>query len=415
MATRTVRLTEDITYTVPAGVTSLTVECWGAGASGGDGINSGGGGGGGGAYAAKTFSVTPGATYTVTIGQPGVLPDHAAKGGDGGDSSFSTEVIAKGGIGGDGSYGSTGLGGPGGSAASSTGTTKYSGGTGGNGQNSGDTGGGGGGAAGATGDGGNGGNTTSGNGNGEGGKGGAYGVNSASGGPGQFPGGGGGGGEGNTFTNAGATGGRGCVKISYDSDNIVIDTTGVNNKDAYIDGYSGYVNSNYGSNTLGYIYNYSGWQIVHTLMNFTLPTVPGTILDVRLWINCLTDRSFNSGYLYIVAHELDADWAEDTVTWNNAPTYDSTVIGRFQMPGYAGWQSIPLMGPEALNPLTLGSGDTVNIRIKSDVESSHYNGQAQWASKEYTDDTSLRPYLEVVYETEGGGGVTHKNFRFSGL
>ena len=52
------------TWTAPAGVTSITIECWGAGGGGGMDTNSnngGGGGGGGGAYAkVNNFAVTPG-------------------------------------------------------------------------------------------------------------------------------------------------------------------------------------------------------------------------------------------------------------------------------------------------------------------------------------------------------------------
>ncbi len=61
-------------FTVPAGVTSLTIEVVGAGAAGG---GNGGGGGGGGGYAKGIYSVTPGAVLTVHIASPisGYTPD----------------------------------------------------------------------------------------------------------------------------------------------------------------------------------------------------------------------------------------------------------------------------------------------------------------------------------------------------
>ncbi|WP_426064110.1 choice-of-anchor D domain-containing protein [Flavobacterium sp. DSP2-3-1] len=62
-------------FTVPAGVTSIDIEAWGAGGAGGGaaGTNSSGGGGAGGGYAKKTsFIVVPGATYNVTVGAGGV-------------------------------------------------------------------------------------------------------------------------------------------------------------------------------------------------------------------------------------------------------------------------------------------------------------------------------------------------------
>lgn len=59
-------------FVVPAGVTKIIVQTWGAGGSGGSPIsasgNFGGGGGGGGAYAAKIITVTSGSTYYYKVG-----------------------------------------------------------------------------------------------------------------------------------------------------------------------------------------------------------------------------------------------------------------------------------------------------------------------------------------------------------
>ena len=70
------------TFTPPAGITSITVECWGGGGAGGSAQkptgatgNAGAGGGGGGAYAKKmNIPVTPGTPYTVTIPAAAVAP-----------------------------------------------------------------------------------------------------------------------------------------------------------------------------------------------------------------------------------------------------------------------------------------------------------------------------------------------------
>jgi hypothetical protein len=86
------------TFTVPGGVTSLTVEAWGGGGKGGSIVSATNavGGGGGGAYAKKTITVVPGEQYTYVVGTGST--SNAA----GGDSSFSslapnTLVRAKGG------------------------------------------------------------------------------------------------------------------------------------------------------------------------------------------------------------------------------------------------------------------------------------------------------------------------------
>lgn len=125
------------TWTAPAGVTSVQVECWGAGGGGaGDGSNDNlaPAGGGGGAYAiVTTVSVTPLSSYSYTVGTGGT-GGSGGSGGDGAagtDSSFNgTTCVAIGGAGGTGSGGGNGTGGDGGTSAASTGDTKYSGGNG---------------------------------------------------------------------------------------------------------------------------------------------------------------------------------------------------------------------------------------------------------------------------------------------
>ncbi len=84
------------TFTVPAGVTSVTVEAWGGGGRGGSRTSGsdGYGGGGGGAYARRLVPVISGATYTVTVGTGS--NDNALPGND---SWFinNTTILAKGG------------------------------------------------------------------------------------------------------------------------------------------------------------------------------------------------------------------------------------------------------------------------------------------------------------------------------
>jgi hypothetical protein len=98
-------------FTVPSGVSSLTLEVIGAG---GKGISNGGGGGGGGGYASGVYSVTPGATLSVKVGAPNVNPTAGTSSvqgllsatGGGNGTSVSPNTI----IGGAGSAG-TGIGG----------------------------------------------------------------------------------------------------------------------------------------------------------------------------------------------------------------------------------------------------------------------------------------------------------------
>ncbi|WP_425636400.1 beta strand repeat-containing protein [Algoriphagus yeomjeoni] len=214
-------------FTVPAGVTNISVSVWGAGGGGGfnnatrpNGSPLGAIGGGGGAFIlANPYPVTPGATIPYTIGTGGIgqtagspVP-HTA--GTGMPSSFGsgtslTYLIANGGAGGRGT-----LGGGGGSPVTG-GPYVYSNGgnseTPGNGNNSPGSGGGAAGSSSGVGADGNagGGEGIGINGAGSGGPGGAAG---ASGGNGIQPGGGGGGEGGDGAS--GGNGGAGRIIISY--------------------------------------------------------------------------------------------------------------------------------------------------------------------------------------------------------
>lgn len=97
------------TFTVPAGVTSVQVECWGGGGGGGSagGNNSEAGGGSGGAYVKNTsISVTPNSQYAIVVGGGGTA------GNPGGQSFFSSAstILAVGGNNGGGAIGNNSVG-----------------------------------------------------------------------------------------------------------------------------------------------------------------------------------------------------------------------------------------------------------------------------------------------------------------
>jgi hypothetical protein len=90
-------------FTVPPNVFVITVEIWGGGGGGGGAsVNNFGSGGGGGGYVRTVMGVTPGQVIPYTIGAPGTAGGVGGNGGTGGATSFSTFLIANGGIGGSG-------------------------------------------------------------------------------------------------------------------------------------------------------------------------------------------------------------------------------------------------------------------------------------------------------------------------
>ncbi|MDI1255031.1 MAG: choice-of-anchor D domain-containing protein [Flavobacterium sp.] len=117
------------TFTVPAGVTSIQVEAWGAGGAGGGatGTISAGGGGAGGGYVKNTaVTVVPGTTYTVTIGTGAV--GTTGSGANGGNTWFNTAatILAIGGKGGTAATGAAAT--AAGATALTTGNVGFSGG-----------------------------------------------------------------------------------------------------------------------------------------------------------------------------------------------------------------------------------------------------------------------------------------------
>lgn len=93
------------TFTVPSGVTSVSVACWGAGAggsgsgSGDGGPSAGGGGGGGGAYAGHpSYSVTPGQVIHYTVGAGGTGGASGSNGVSGTNTAFDTTFLAGGSV-----------------------------------------------------------------------------------------------------------------------------------------------------------------------------------------------------------------------------------------------------------------------------------------------------------------------------
>ena len=134
-------------WTAPAGVSSVEYLVVGGGGGGGNGYDSGGGGGaGGGMVLTGTLNVTPGNSYTITVGSGGTggADTRSNNSGTDGGSSIFDSITATGGQGGYGSRTAPDGAGVGGSAQNSNITSGRAG----NGGTGGNAGGGGGGAGG---------------------------------------------------------------------------------------------------------------------------------------------------------------------------------------------------------------------------------------------------------------------------
>ncbi|MGZ0719939.1 glycine-rich domain-containing protein [Kluyvera cryocrescens] len=107
-------------WTCPEGVTTVYIDACGGGGGGAyssPGATGGGGGGGAAAVIGTSISVTPGVTYTVTIGGPGAAGTPSSVNGvAGGATSFGSLLVLNGGGGGLSSAGAGAGGGTGGNA-----------------------------------------------------------------------------------------------------------------------------------------------------------------------------------------------------------------------------------------------------------------------------------------------------------
>lgn len=219
--TKTYPTAGSFTLYVPLDVTSVSVELWGGGGTGGPatGAASGAGGGAGGQYSIKAVTVTGGTSHTIVVG--GVTTSLTGTVVAGSDSTFdTTTVVAKGGAGGLQATGATSNGGTG-ATTGGVGDTVFAGGSGGNGVSSTQSGGGGGGA-GSTGAGGAGSGATAGTGTTQQGGNGGTGVTVANTrNAGTQAGGGGSGGLSNSATDRrGGDGAAGYARVTYTTSDI---------------------------------------------------------------------------------------------------------------------------------------------------------------------------------------------------
>lgn len=227
MTQKTDSFTATSTWTCPANVSTVQVECWGAGGTGGSANVASGAGGGaaGGCYViTKKYPVVAGTVYTVTVGtgQAATTPTSDNTAPSGGDTWFDSTsgVVAKGGAGGQ-NRSTAGNGAAGtGSTTGCIGDSAFAGGNGAAGVST-TVGGGGGGGAGSTGAGGNAATSTGGTGTTVGGGNGSNGVNAASATAASNAGGGGGGARASGGTlRSGGKGGNGRVDITYEPNAI---------------------------------------------------------------------------------------------------------------------------------------------------------------------------------------------------
>lgn len=390
------------TWTAPAGVTAVTVECWGAGAGGdgGDGTHGGGGGGGGEYTSEPNYQVVPGQVYNYYVGSGGQGGTSGNDAADGESSSFDLGtpgdigVLALGGSG-----SATGVAGGGGGNGSAS-TIEFRGG---NGGSTTSTGGGGGGASGSPfGAGGAGTNSTSSSGTSGGaggtdkGAGGAGGNAASNGTNGSSPGGGGGG--------AGAATGTGTFKKDYyatasatyfGSDaiggnaNQLRNSSLANGQGTMTQGGETANNGRY-NGTMKALFLLDSPTIQSDLSGVTITKVTVRMENEHTW--------YNSGMFVILGY---ANFDHFGATWNGASTTGVKTYWQTEGSNYVSDVTNLGLG----NALKAGTAKCITLGNNTQRQMDLYNyGYFFGASS----DTSQAPRVHVEGNT-GGSGATAGN------
>lgn len=166
--------------------------------------------------------------------------------------------------------------------------------------------------------------------------------------------------------------------------------------------------TNYGSDNAPQIYGKSG-DNARFLIKFTLSSGSGTVTAVKLFLYEVVSNGWATATTIETHSVTQTGWTEAGSTWNKydgtnnwstaGGDYSATVISSItNNTTPAQWDNWPLMGAGATNPLTLTWGDSVNLLLKVNPESTAGYTGGQFNAREAA---SNKPYIEITY-TEGG-------------
>ncbi len=363
-------------FTVPCGVTEITVEVWGGGgAGGGASANPRAGSGGGGGYVTATIAVTPGQVLPYTVGGGGT----GVAGGNGNNGGNSTigGLTANGGAGGTANGGAAGIGGGGAGGAVTSGTNGTVGNN----------------ATPLSGTGGTGGN---------GGAGGAGITGNTNGNPGTVPSGGGGGASknGGGGNRTGGAGARGQIRITWTasmpclspSTNTSLNTCSVNWTD------SGGTSGDYANNqnyTVTFCPDVPGQVIRVDFLSFETEQGATTCFDpLQLWMANSNAGPANDQFCGLMAPFTIVSTSPDgCVTFQF--TSDGSVVR-------SGWNAIVSCVTGCTNP-TAGMPDTSPLSIcSSDAD----NPGTLLVNFDGTGSTAAAGWNISAYEWDFGDGNT---------
>jgi len=150
-------------------------------------------------------------------------------------------------------------------------------------------------------------------------------------------------------------------------------------------------NTNYGDITG---FRCGGWGDTYiTGIRFDVDSLPSDIESAKINIYLFLD-AVGSLLTKLKWQKINESWSEDTVTWNNRPSGMENNSGEtVSLPGsVGGWVQIDIT--DLYKDWKDGTQNNYGVSISGN-QSSYSNDWADFRSKEFDDDESLRPYLEV--------------------
>lgn len=154
--------------------------------------------------------------------------------------------------------------------------------------------------------------------------------------------------------------------------------------------YLGNPNSNFGSTASLKARDYGpDWQ---SFIKFDLSAIPSgaTITSANLYLYCY---QIDNGGQTVNAYLADADWYENTITWNNQPSVTGGNIKAFDMTS-TGWKNCGGNFTTTVQNWFSGAVSNYGVRLKIDVTPDE-NKTVHIYSRE--GETNYRPYLLIAY------------------
>lgn len=165
----------------------------------------------------------------------------------------------------------------------------------------------------------------------------------------------------------------------------------LNGQDSYV--FKGNPDTNFNSSELIIGNGFGLNDVLWSFLQFDLSTVPVNATIVSADLKLFQYESVNIEGLFIGVHKVNGPWSENSLTWNNQPSYDTapedTILRNPSENIWISWDITSLM-----QGWVDGSIANYGMVLKDEVKVIASIG---CYASEYDSDNTLRPKLEIIY------------------